>query len=80
MINEELQQINQKLEKQNEILTDIRVDINYHIKRTDMLEKALEMHLADFRPVRRHVEIVNALFKILTSSAVLAAIIHYLTT
>lgn len=56
----------EKLSTIDKNVAEIRLDLNYHIKRTDLLEE-------EFKPVKKHVEIVNALAKILTSIIVLSA-------
>lgn len=44
------------------ILTEIKTDLKYHIKRTDLLEEA-------FRPVQKHVNFVNGFGKFLVITA-----------
>lgn len=40
------------------VISDIRKDLSYHIKRTDILE-------AEFKPIKTHVAVVGALSKII---------------
>jgi hypothetical protein len=76
----EIDQIHAKLDKQAEkqeqimvVLTDMRGDLNYHIRRTDILEKTTEQQRLELQPVRRHVEVVNALTKFFAAAVAAAA-------
>lgn len=51
-----------ELEEIKLILTEIKTDLKYHIKRTDLLEEAL-------RPVQKHVNFVNGFGKFLIIAA-----------
>lgn len=74
-MDDRLERIENKLDKVvdqigeiNETTTKQQVSLDYHIKRTDLLEKKLE-------PVEEHVQLVSALFKIIGGLAVVAGII-----
>ena len=65
------------LDKQDNLskdITEIKVilakqeeNINYHVKRTDLAEANLNLLRQDFQPIKKHVLLVNFIFK-LTSS------------
>lgn len=48
-------------------IAEIKKDLRYHIKRTDLLE-------ADIKPVKKHVATVQAILKILGLISIIAAI------
>lgn len=52
-----LVRINDRLNKINTTLTEVKSDLKYHIKRTDMLED-------EMKPVKKHILIVNTLCKL----------------
>jgi archaellum component FlaC len=75
-MDDRLERIENKLDKVvdqigeiNETTAKQQVSLEYHIKRTDLLEKKLE-------PVEAHVSLVSSLFKIISGIAVLAGIIE----
>ena len=75
-MDDRLERIENKLDKVvdqigeiNETTAKQQVSLEYHIKRTDLLEKKLE-------PVEAHVSLVSALFKIIAGIAVLAGIVQ----
>lgn len=74
-MDDRLERIENKLDKVvdqigeiNETTAKQQVSLDYHIKRTDLLEKKLE-------PVEAHVNLISSLFKIVASIAVLAGIV-----
>ena len=74
-MDDRLERIETKLDKVvdqigeiNETTAKQQVSLDYHIKRTDLLEKKLE-------PVEAHVNLISSLFKIVASIAVLAGIV-----
>jgi hypothetical protein len=74
-MEDRLERIETKLDKVVDQISEInsttakqQVSLDYHIKRTDLLEKKLE-------PVEAHVNLISSLFKIVASIAVLAGIV-----
>ena len=80
MNKDEITSLSQKLDRHTEILGEIRSDLNYHIRRTDLLETTVKEQREEFKPVRRHVELVNSLAKVfmalVTISGVVAGILR----
>jgi hypothetical protein len=83
----EIDQIHAKLDKHTErqeqiilVLNEVKLDLNYHIRRTDILEAAVKEQADEINPIRRHVEVVNAVTKIfaalVAAGASIAAIIR----
>ena len=75
-MDDKLERIENKLDRVvdqigeiNETTAKQQVSLEYHIKRTDLLEKKLE-------PVEEHVNLVSSLFKIIAGIAVLAGIVE----
>lgn len=72
---DKLDHIMSELVKLNVAAAEIRVDLNYHIKRTDKLEELVTREIV---PLRTHVDHVNFLGRIakwaIGSGGVLAAI------
>lgn len=67
-----VERIDQKLDKVAEDVTGIKLvqveqaaDIKYHIRRTDLSEKRIEILHGELTPVKKHVEFVNTVFKII---------------
>lgn len=50
-------------------VAEIKKDLKYHIKRTDILE-------AELKPIKRHVALMQATFKLLGMSVSLAVIVE----
>lgn len=74
-MDDRLERIENKLDKVVDQIGEIKettakqqVSLDYHIKRTDLLEEKLE-------PVEKHVELISALFKIIGGLAVIAGIV-----
>lgn len=44
-------------------ITRIEVDLNHHIRRTELLEKQFDLYHKEFKPVRRHVDFIQGLTK-----------------
>ena len=55
-IHELLAKMDEKLDDAIITLTEVKSDLRYHIKRTDLLED-------EMKPVKKHVVAVNTLFK-----------------
>lgn len=75
-----------KQDKMAEDITDIKVilakveeSLKYHIKRTDLAEEAIALNRKQFeldmKPIKNHVLMVNAAFKIIGGISVLVGII-----
>lgn len=74
-MDDRLERIENKLDKVVDEIGEIKettakqqVSLDYHIKRTDLLEKKLE-------PVEEHVHLVSSMFKIMGGLAVIAGIV-----
>lgn len=74
-MDDRLERIENKLDKVVDEISEIKettakqqVSLDYHIKRTDLLEEKLE-------PVEAHVQLVSSLFKIIGGIAVIAGIV-----
>ena len=85
-IKKELNDINTKLEEHTKILASVdktlalqALQLEQHIKRTDLAEENIKILRDEFRPVERHVEVMNAVTKILSvSGAVIGAVYYFL--
>lgn len=69
---DDLKEILKTLAAMHDVMSDMRADLKYHIKRTDMLEEDLrDMRLkqneieTDLRPVVRHVGAITLTLKFL---------------
>lgn len=74
-MDDRLKRIENKLDKVVDDIGEIKettakqqVSLDYHIKRTDMLEKKLE-------PVEEHVQLVSSVFKVIGGLAIIAGIV-----
>lgn len=74
-MEDKLERIENKIDKIVEDISEIKtitakqqVSLDYHIKRTDLLEEKLE-------PVESHVKLISAFFKIIGGIAVIAGIV-----
>ena len=54
------------------LLAEIKVDLKYHIKRTDLLDVELRALREDLEPVERHVAFVTGLGKFVIFIAIIA--------
>ena len=74
--------LNKTLTKIQIDIAAIRTDLNYHIKRTDVLESEVKEWRRDIEPVQKHVTFINSLGKLLAFLAIVgtavAAIISIL--
>lgn len=57
---------NEILAQIKEELILIKNDLSYHIKRTDILEQ-------EFKPIKRHVELINGVCKLFSAAVIVAA-------
>lgn len=55
-LREFLEKMDAQIDKMSISIAEIKKDLNYHIKRTDLLEE-------EIKPVKKHVVAVNTLFK-----------------
>lgn len=74
-MDDRLERIESKLDKVVDEIGEIKettakqqVSLDYHIKRTDLLEKKLE-------PVEEHVQLVSSVFKVIGGLAIIAGIV-----
>jgi predicted RNA methylase len=85
-IKKELEDINTKLEEHTQILASVdktlalqALHLEQHMRRTDLAEENLKILRTEFRPVERHVEVINGIAKFLSvSGAVVGAIYYFL--
>lgn len=87
MNNDEiLRRMLDKQEVMNSDIGEIKVDLQYHVKRTNLLEELVndnkdEVHAllkkidAEIQPVKSHVALVNSVLKMLGALSVLVGII-----
>lgn len=68
-----LARIEEKLDKISEIQSEIRVDLQYHIRRTDLLEEATKSLADTIAPIQEHVSFIRVAGKLLTVLGTVAA-------
>ena len=75
MNESKLDKIAERIEEIRIDLAEIRKDINYHIRRTDLAEDNIRMLRVELKPVEVHVERVNGGLKLLGLILVVAAVV-----
>lgn len=79
---DKLDEMSDKQDKLNEThsemkidLSEVRKDLNYHIKRTDMLEQYYKELAAEIKPLNQRYQQMNGILKALGIIALLAGIL-----
>jgi hypothetical protein len=75
--------INEKLDKMNETLTEVRisqgrteVNVAMHIKRTDIAEANIALIREELKPLKKTNMMINLLLKIIIAGSSLALFVH----
>jgi hypothetical protein len=74
-LREQLEQIRDEQHKMNITLQRLTDSVEYHVKRSDQADKALSILDKKLEPVENHVQLVNALAKIVITLVTLSAAI-----
>lgn len=75
LIVSELKEISKEQKDQGKVQVTQQEILREHMRRTELNEKAIELHASDLKPIQKHVEQVNTVLMLLGSIGGLVAVV-----